>query len=287
MPRKPHREVYEGRTLLLPELRMLGWNSNKAARDTTLDEHTHRDAFEICYIARGSVEWWAGRRTYEVGPGELYVTKPRERHGGVDAVIQPCDLYWLQVAERVEHAPDLVRRLGRLRLRCFPGSSAIRDAFEQLLVMHRLRNRTRLAAHQARAALHTLLVHVIHSHDAQINKDRIDARRLSPEVRRSLEWMEARLSEDFAIAEAAAAARLSASQFHTRFAQEVGYSPGDWRTRQRVREAKRLLRGGDASVTDVAMRCGFATSQYFATVFKNMVGLTPREYRARAAQTNG
>ena len=48
----------------------------------------------------------------------------------------------------------------------------------------------------------------------------------------------------------------------------------------RVAHAARLLLEADLSVTDVAMRCGFSTSQYFATVFKNHFGQTPRAYRA-------
>ena len=36
----------------------------------------------------------------------------------------------------------------------------------------------------------------------------------------------------------------------------------------------------DRSITEIAALCGFDTSQYFATRFRQEVGKSPREYRA-------
>jgi AraC-like DNA-binding protein len=43
----------------------------------------------------------------------------------------------------------------------------------------------------------------------------------------------------------------------------------------RLEEAKRLLAGGGASVTTIALELGFPSSQHFATVFRRAVGCTP------------
>lgn len=48
----------------------------------------------------------------------------------------------------------------------------------------------------------------------------------------------------------------------------------------RVHRAQRLPEGTALSVTDVAMRCGFESSQYFATVFHGKTGQTPSRWRA-------
>jgi AraC-like DNA-binding protein len=277
MPRKPHRQVFEDGRLLLPELRAVGWNSSKAARDTRLAGHTHPDAFEVCYIGKGGVEWWAKKQTYEVGPGEVYVTRPNEPHGGVNAVIQPSDIYWVQVAPE----PAMARRMRAMRLRHFPASPAVPAAFERLMNEHRRRDG--LSGLAAQAALSDLLVTVLRDHAAALRRREADEATRSPEIRRAMQWMRDRIEEDYAIADAAKVAGLSPTQFHERFRREVGHAPGAWRTRERVRLAKQLLRRPGLTITDVAMRAGFTTSQYFATTFKNMVGLTPREYRALAS----
>ena len=43
------------------------------------------------------------------------------------------------------------------------------------------------------------------------------------------------------------------------------------------------MRASDASITELALSLGFSSSQYFATVFKQQVGLTPGAYRSLRA----
>lgn len=53
----------------------------------------------------------------------------------------------------------------------------------------------------------------------------------------------------------------------------------------RLNRAKKIIEqsppGENLSMTDVAMDCGFSTSQYFATKFKETYGCSPREYLAK------
>jgi AraC family L-rhamnose operon regulatory protein RhaS len=55
----------------------------------------------------------------------------------------------------------------------------------------------------------------------------------------------------------------------------------------RVEQAVELITGEPGrSLTDIAFACGFSSSQYFATVFRQQTGLSPRAYRAaRAGQS--
>ena len=107
------------------------------------------------------------------------------------------------------------------------------------------------------------------------------ATNLSAPIRRAVDWMQRHLAEPYPVAEPAAVARLSVTQFHHRFAAEVGTTPGDWRARQRIRLARERLRTTDHPVTQIAFDLGFASSQYFATTFKRLVGNTPRAYRCK------
>ena len=75
---------------------------------------------------------------------------------------------------------------------------------------------------------------------------------------------------------------MSPSRLHARFLAEVGQSPAEWVRAQRIQRAKRLLLTSDRPVTDLAFDLGFPSSQYFATVFRGLVGMTPRDYRQRA-----
>jgi AraC-like DNA-binding protein len=81
------------------------------------------------------------------------------------------------------------------------------------------------------------------------------------------------------VAEMARTAGVSETSFRKRFKSEVGCSPLDYVTRRRIQEAKRLLSEGGRSITDIAYELGFSSSQYFATVFKRVTGVSPSRYQ--------
>ena len=66
------------------------------------------------------------------------------------------------------------------------------------------------------------------------------------------------------------------------FKRAFGRTPLEHLTRLRVEAAAERLRSDPrASVTDVALDLGFCSSQYFAEVFKRVMGTTPRRWRER------
>ncbi len=284
-PPSPDRIVFHGRRTLAPELKMIGCARFPRAVPA-LQQHIHRDAYEICLIVSGAVDWWVEGHVYEVAKGQLFITRPAESHGGSHSMMQPCALYWVQVVIP-QKAPlpgwskadtaTLRSSLNAMTHRVFAASDAVRGAFARLLHEHQTPNPLRRVA--ARAAMDELLVGVVRDQadHARAQRDRRAA--ISPAIQNALEWMKWHECEDYAIDDVASAAALSISHFHDRFLTEVGIPPGEYRTRQRLRLAKYLLRGGDDPITKIAVDLGFSTSQYFATTFKHFVGMTPREYR--------
>ena len=49
--------------------------------------------------------------------------------------------------------------------------------------------------------------------------------------------------------------------------------------RRRIGEAQNLLITTRRSITDIALSCGYNNSNYFQSVFKRLVGMTPGQYR--------
>ncbi len=73
---------------------------------------------------------------------------------------------------------------------------------------------------------------------------------------------------------------VSRSQLERLFRQHLGRSPRAEIQRVRLDHAKRLLQGSH-SMTEIARRCGFSSSQYFANVFRREFGMTPGQWRSR------
>jgi len=107
---------------------------------------------------------------------------------------------------------------------------------------------------------------------------------ISPTIRRVQDHVEDHLEEIISLEDLADLACLSLSRFKMRFKKEVGIPPADYISGRRVARAEQLLAAPSATITNVAMRLGFSTSQYFATVFKRYTGVTPSAYRRSAGR---
>jgi AraC family transcriptional regulator len=106
---------------------------------------------------------------------------------------------------------------------------------------------------------------------------------LSPRALRQVaEYVDANLDAAISIDDLAAVAQLSPFHFARMFKQSTGESPHGYVTRQRVEQAQRLLAEGSLPLADVALACGFSSQSHFTLRFRELTGVTPRQY-SRAA----
>lgn len=67
------------------------------------------------------------------------------------------------------------------------------------------------------------------------------------------------------------------------FAQYFNTTPMDYLNRYRVSMAAKKLSETDEPICRIAGECGFASGSYFSTLFRQIMGKTPREYRKQRA----
>ncbi|MDQ1036958.1 transcriptional regulator GlxA family with amidase domain [Streptomyces sp. V3I8] len=92
-------------------------------------------------------------------------------------------------------------------------------------------------------------------------------------------WALGRLHEPIQLRDMAAREAMSVRTFTRRFREEVGVSPGQWLTQQRVERARHLLESTDLSVDQVAADAGFGTAQSMRQHLGATLGVTPTSYR--------
>jgi AraC-like DNA-binding protein len=81
------------------------------------------------------------------------------------------------------------------------------------------------------------------------------------------------------LARLAREARLSTGEQIRRFAALFGETPHQYRLRERLDRAKRLLASGERSVTDICMDVGFSSVGSFSAWFARCAGRAPTAYR--------
>jgi AraC-like DNA-binding protein len=93
-------------------------------------------------------------------------------------------------------------------------------------------------------------------------------------------WLDAHLSDPI-IGDAASALALSERSLQRKL-QEHDATFQEEVAEARVRAAKRLLEGGTASLTTIALEVGCASPQHFSALFRRITGESPSAWRARS-----
>ncbi|MFF9041202.1 GlxA family transcriptional regulator [Streptomyces sp. NPDC014892] len=92
-------------------------------------------------------------------------------------------------------------------------------------------------------------------------------------------WALGRLHQPIQLRDMAARESMSVRTFTRRFREEVGVSPGQWLTQQRVERARHLLESTDLTIDQVAHDAGFGTAQSMRQHLQGALGVTPTAYR--------
>jgi AraC family transcriptional regulator len=95
-----------------------------------------------------------------------------------------------------------------------------------------------------------------------------------------------RIDREISLQQMAGAAGLSTSYFNQMFRRSTGQAAHQFVLNARVEYAKDLLKSPGLRVMDVAISCGFQTSQHFARVFRSVCAVTPTEFRRALGVTS-
>lgn len=79
---------------------------------------------------------------------------------------------------------------------------------------------------------------------------------------------------------------ISRAHLNRKIKDKVGMTPSDFIRSIRIKRACELLQKGDLEVTQVAFYVGFTSQSHFSTAFKNLIGMSPSEYRTKCIEGN-
>lgn len=98
-------------------------------------------------------------------------------------------------------------------------------------------------------------------------------------INRVSEFVDAHLAENISLADIASSTGLTRMHFAAQFRRATGMRPHEYLLQKRIERAQQLLRTSRHSMLDVALCCGFRSQAHFTTVFKRLVGATPKHWQ--------
>ncbi len=95
----------------------------------------------------------------------------------------------------------------------------------------------------------------------------------------TLEYINSHISENITIDDICRHIHMSKYHFCRKFKSTTGVSVMEYILKTRIAKSRTMLTEKDMSITNAAVKCGFASVSYFCRVFKEQTGKTPLEYK--------
>jgi transcriptional regulator GlxA family with amidase domain len=107
-------------------------------------------------------------------------------------------------------------------------------------------------------------------------------------VGRAIAWLRENFDQPLRVRHLARLSDMSTSSLHHKFKAVTTVGPLQYQKQLRLQEARRLLLGGTADATTVALRVGYESPSQFSREYRRLFGLPPvkdaRSLRGNAAQ---
>jgi AraC family L-rhamnose operon regulatory protein RhaS len=296
------RGAYPGRRLAaksLERIMSVGYWDGRSDQKWGLDWHRN-EGVELTYLARGKLDFSVDGTNFRLSRGNLTVTRPWQLHRVGDPCVSASRLHWiiLDLGVRRPHQtwvwPDwlvmceadvkeFTRLLQHNEQAVWRADSKIERCFERIATVV---DQSSSRSHESRLRLHLnqLFLEVLELLRRQnITLDEsLSSRRRSVEL--FLSSLIHQIDQPWTLDSMAQHCGLGRSRF-THYCYELtNMPPLEYLNHCRIDRACQLLEAyPKRSVTDVAFACGFASSQYFATVFRRFTDVSPQTFRRKAS----
>ena len=100
-------------------------------------------------------------------------------------------------------------------------------------------------------------------------------------ISRAIEYINRNITENITIDDVCSAVHTSKYYFCRQFKKATGLTVANYILKTRIVMAKNMLLSENLTVGEVSEKCGFSSISYFCRVFKEDVGISPKQYKTQ------
>ncbi|HHT89549.1 MAG: AraC family transcriptional regulator [Bacillota bacterium] len=260
----------------------------KQDEEYTMPEAHYHDYYEIYYLYSGERHYLLEDRIYHIHQGDLVLIPPNIVHqtaeGGGTGSHERMLIYFtksflsdlLSSEERVGLLSCFQHKLKALRL-----SAADQTLVETILSKMRKEERRNLAwsAFYQKILLSELLVLASRKASEQLEDYFYPEGPVHQKIHNIVRFMGENYQQMLSLSDLAERFFVSPAYLSRAFKRVTGLTLTEYLNTVRIKEAQRLLRQSNSTVSDVALQVGFSSHTHFGRTFKQMTGLSPIKYR--------
>lgn len=247
--------------------------------------HWH-DSFEIGYCLSGKGQFFFGEKRYTVNAGDVFVVANMEKHRAISDPVEPSTFYFVKFdasliggAEKELLVPFITKPKhfvnkidGSLRVAAQVGS-LLQDVWDEM------QSQDKAYKSMVKCSLIKACAHLFRHYASSLSADDWNRslqayRKLEP----ALNLIHENYSENLQLKDIAACLSLSPSRTYHLFKETMGEGFKEYLTKMRIHESKKKLSDPNLSITEIYLSCGFQGQATFYRAFKQIVGMTPKEY---------
>ncbi|HQY90293.1 MAG: AraC family transcriptional regulator [Caldilinea sp.] len=227
-----------------------------------------------CVAGGGWAEF--GKTTVSITPGDALLIPAHTPHTYGAAMTDPWSIHWVHFLG--DEGAYLARLLKEptCTLAVEPGCGVVVSALFQACYEVFLGGFVLTRLIYAAKLLHRLLGELFFNNGAfspSLRSSRFHS------VESTLTFLRSNLHRPLSLAEMAGQAGLSESHFSRVFKAQTGHAPLDYFILLKMQHASALLAVTDLHVKEVAAAVGYSDPYYFSRLFKQVIGVSPRDYR--------
>lgn len=135
-------------------------------------------------------------------------------------------------------------------------------------------------------SLQELIIRIVQTQTLKrVESDQYMLAEINSPISVAVDFIRSHIGEGINLRDLSKKACMSTSTFYRNFKRELGVSPVEFITHERIKYAKRLLVNPKMQINEVSFAVGFEDSNYFIRTFKKYVGLTPKQFQLAAITT--
>lgn len=245
----------------------------------TMNYRHYHPAYEIFYVSTGGTTFIIDDMSYPLYQGDFLILPPGKIHRSIYSTYDVTSRVELYVLPEILPGVclNILNQYSIDFHRTFPLKHQSKMVNLLNLVEEEINGNSPYNMDLCIAYLTEIVIHISRHSKKIISQKSGD----EAEIQQILNYIEENYAKDLNISTLSAHFNISPSSLFKKFNQKTNIKLTDYINYTRTTKAMQFLSETDLSITEIAYKCGFNDSNYFSTVFKKYIGVSPNQFRKK------